>query len=275
MLKFIVLADLHLVPKGETSHSIDTGERMEKAFEFVNTHHNDADFMVIAGDIADHGEPAAYERFKDALGQLKIPTFLTLGNHDNRATFLKILGAEHADETGNVNHVIDMKGHRIIILDSSDPDTGGAGRFEQSQLNWLQSKLDEAKDLPVIIVLHHNITKFHVQTDFLILQDNAAFAKVVSSHRDIRQVISGHVHMNVSGSYKGIPFCTVAGCHYNIEPTLQSASGPIPARVARREGPGQIGIVLSNEDSTVVHMQNFLDGNDVMAAKHFVWKPRD
>ncbi|PCI05122.1 MAG: hypothetical protein COB78_00425 [Hyphomicrobiales bacterium] len=271
MLKFIVMADLHIVAEGKLSHSLDTNDRFEQAIEFVNSNHGDADFVVIAGDLADHGERAAYERFKSTLEKLKIKSFLTLGNHDHRPTFLEVFGAEQADDTGNVNHVIDANGHRIIVLDSSDSEAGGAGHLEPSQLEWLQSKLDEAKDIPVIIILHHNITKFHVQTDFIILQDNLAFAEIVSSHPDIRQVISGHVHMTTSGTYKSIPFCTFAGCHYSIEPTLETSSGPIPALVARREGPGQIAVILADENSTVVHMENFIDRNLVMASELFGW----
>lgn len=272
MLKFLVLADIHLVPEGTLSHGLDTADRFEQAIDFVNTNHADAAFVVFAGDIADRGEVEAYERFQTAVTALKVPHFTTLGNHDHRPTYLEFFGADKADETGNVNHVIDQNDQRIIVLDTSDPASGSAGKLEQSQLDWLQNRLDEAKDKPVIIVLHHNITKFHVQTDFIILKDNADFANVVLSHPNVRQVISGHVHMTTAGTYKGVPFCTFAGCHYNIEPTLETLSGPVPARVARREGPGQLAVVLSDADSTVVHMENFLDRHLVLAADLFTWK---
>ncbi len=272
MLKFIVLADTHIVPEGALSHEIDTMARLESAVAFVNEQHGDADFVVFAGDLADAGEAAAYTRFKAAIDPLAPPVHLTLGNHDHRPTFLEVFGAELATETGNVDHVIDEKGYRVIALDSSDPGLRGAGRLEPSQIDWLKERLAEALDRPVVVVLHHNITCFHVQTDFIILEDGAALADALNTHPDVRQVISGHVHMTVSGSFAGVPFCTFAGGHYSIEPTLESRSGPVPGPVARREGPGQIAVVLCDDTSVVVHMENFLDSHAVLPAENFQWR---
>tara|TARA_R110002020_G_scaffold109430_16_gene253162 strand:+ start:29492 stop:30304 length:813 start_codon:yes stop_codon:yes gene_type:complete len=269
LLKFIVLADLHIVAEGSLAHGLDTTDRLNKAIDFVNTNHADADFVIVAGDLVDRGDLPAYERFQKAIGRLERPVYLTLGNHDDRAVFLSHFGSEFAAETGNVDHVIDLNGHRVIVLDSSDRSVGGSGFLEVSQLAWLQARLDEAKATPVIIVLHHNITPLHTQNDFIILKDNAAFADVVRSHPDIRQVISGHVHMTTAGTYRGIPFCTLAGCHYSIDPTLESLSGPRPSPVARREGPGELAVVISDEDATVVHMEKFIDRHLVMAQELF------
>ncbi len=277
MLKFIVLADIHMVPEGSLSHGLDTADRLNQAVAYVNAHHADAEFVIFAGDLADHGEAAAYARFKEAINPLTPPVYLTLGNHDNRATFLETFPGLQAD-TGCIDHVIDTGGYRILVLDSSDPDAHHAGNLSDDQIAWLKTRLSEASDRPVVIVLHHNITKFHVQTDFIILQDNAAFADAVLSHPDVRQVISGHVHMTTAGTYKGVPFCTFAGAHYGIEPMLESASGPVPKdgsgglpSVPRREGPGQMAVVLCDESSVVVHMENFLDRHLVLAPELFKW----
>lgn len=279
MLKFVVLADIHIVPESKLSHGLDTLDRLEQAVAYVNTVHADADFVIFAGDLADHGEPAAYERFKTAIAPLTPPVHLTLGNHDHRPTFLDVMGKDHAHpNTGCIDHVIDAGGHRVIVLDTSDPELRGAGRLEPSQIDWLKARLDEAPDTPVVIVLHHNITPFNVQTDYIILEDNAVFADAVLSHAHVRQVISGHVHMTTAGNYKGVPFCTFAGAHYNIEPMATARSGPVTEEYAgyvspvpRREGPGQLAVVLCNDDSVVVHMENFLDRHLTLAPDLFAW----
>lgn len=278
MLKFVVLADIHLVPEGKLSHGLDTYDRLEQAVGYVNDTHCDADFVVFAGDLADHGEADAYARFKTAIAPLKPQTYLTLGNHDHRPTFLDTFPGTANPETGCLDHVIDAGGHRVIVLDSSDPDLHGAGRFEAQQLDWLSARLAEVPQTPVVIVLHHNIAPFSVQTDFIILEENAAFAKAVLAHGNVRQVISGHVHMTTSGNYRGVPFCTFAGGHYSIEPMLSTKSGPVPSAgghyvspVPRREGPGQIAVVLCDEDRVVVHMENFLDRHLVLAPDLFAW----
>ncbi len=278
MLKFVVLADIHLVPEGQLSHGLDTYDRLEQAVAYVNAAHGDASFVIFAGDLADQGEPEAYTRFKTAIASLTPETILTLGNHDHRPTFLETFGGMANADTGCIDHVIDAGGYRTIVLDSSDPDLRGAGRLTQAQLDWLSARLAEAAETPVVIVLHHNIAPFSVQTDYIILEDNDAFAKVVLSHGNVRQVVSGHVHMSTSGTYKGVPFCTFAGAHYNIEPMSTDRSGPVPSNrdgyvstVPRREGPGQLAVVLCDADSVVVHMENFLDRHLVLAPDLFVW----
>ena len=55
MLKFLVFSDLHLVDEGDTSHGLDTYSRFAKGVDWVNAHHADADFCVLAGDLADLG----------------------------------------------------------------------------------------------------------------------------------------------------------------------------------------------------------------------------
>ncbi|MEL6467411.1 MAG: metallophosphoesterase [Pseudomonadota bacterium] len=279
MLKFVVLADIHVVPEGQLSHGLDTLDRLKQAVDYVNDVHGDANFVIFAGDLADHGEAAAYARFKTAIAPLTPPVYLTLGNHDHRPTFLDVMGAGHANaDTDCIDHVIDEDGHRVIVLDTSDPELRGAGRLEARQIDWLKARLAEVPDTPVVIVLHHNIAPFDVQTDFIILENNEAFADAVLSHTHVRQVISGHVHMTTSGSYCGVPFCTFAGAHYSIEPMSIARSGPVPEErghyvspVPRREGPGQLAVVLCRDDGVVVHMDNFLDRHLVLAPDLFAW----
>lgn len=273
MLKFIVLADLHLVPEGDLANGLDTAGRVREAISHVNEHHGDADFCILAGDLADRGQPDAYRRLQGLIEPLTVPLHITLGNHDDRPAFLDIFSGLAA-ETGCIDKVIDLKGHRIVILDSSEPGRH-EGVLTTAQLDWLAARLDEAADRPVIVVLHHNITDLHVQTDFIRLQQNGAFIDVLKAHPDIRQVISGHVHMTTSGTLRGIPFSTFAGAHYSIAPTLQSRSGPVPNLAPRLEGPGQYAVVLADEASTVVHFENFFDRHLVLPLEYFRWKGAD
>ena len=270
MLKFIVISDLHIVPEGTLSHGLDTLERFETAVEFVNTRHHDADFVVIAGDLADRGEKAAYARLENLIAQINLPVYLTLGNHDDRDTFLDHFGPSFANaQTGAIDHVIDRQDHRVIVLDSSVPGRI-SGALDAAQMTWLAGQLSNAGDRPVIIVLHHNITRFHVPTDEIILENGSEFAALLASYGNVRQVISGHVHMSVSGQVQGVPFCTIAGSHYNIEPVLGAPDNKGSHHsVPRREGPGQIAVVLSDETSTVVHMENHLDRHLRMAPDLF------
>lgn len=263
-LKLVIMSDLHIVPEGEVSNTLDTAKRLAAAVESVNTHHADADLCILAGDLADLGEAAAYERLKGLIAPIALETHLMLGNHDDRGVFLQIFGNDHADENGHVQKVIDLKGHRVILLDSTEPGLVG-GVLCAARLDWLRARLDEARDRPVIVVLHHHALPLSMPVDDIILQDGAALLEVLRSHPDVRHVIAGHVHITTTGVWKGVPFTTLAGGHYNVSLNLPSHAVP----QERLEGPGQYAVVLADEDACVVHFENFLDRHPVIAAENF------
>jgi 3',5'-cyclic AMP phosphodiesterase CpdA len=268
------MADLHIVPETELSYSLEASARTQEAIGFINNNHADADLLVIAGDLADRGDAASYRRLKDLLAEIDLPYVITLGNHDDRPSFLAEFGDIVDPETGKMDRSVTLDGCGIVILDSSEPGVS-SGRLSAVQLDWLSKRLAEHAATPVVVVLHHNICPLHNQNDRIILEERDAFIHVLRGHPDIRTVVSGHVHMTASGTYRGIPFSNFAGNHYSIEPTLQSLSGPVPAPVRRREGPGQIAVIIVDQDSAVVIKENFLDRHLVLAQELFPTKRRD
>jgi Icc protein len=260
-LKFIVLSDLHVVPPGEVSMTLDTGERLERAVDAVIERHGDADFCILAGDLADMGQPAAYEHLKAIIARLPIPVHLTLGNHDHRPTFLDIFGADFAHpHTGKVDKIIDAKGYRIIVLDSSEPGRAD-GVLEQVQIDWLQARLDEAADRPVVVVLHHNANALHIRSDVIRLLEPDAFIAALRTHKDVRQVIAGHVHITSTASWHGIPFTTLAGGHYSASFNVDKPEAP----VRRIAGPGQMAVVVGLPDRTTILFDDYIDANATIA----------
>ncbi len=258
-LKLVVLSDLHIVPEGETSLGLDTTARLMAGIAAINARHADADLVVIAGDLADLGDRASYLRLQDSLAALTVPLSITIGNHDDRPAFLDVFGADQAAETGFVDRVIDLKGYRIILLDSAIEHGRHDGRLEPAQLDWLTARLDDAEHRPVIVILHHHANPLRTAVDEIILQNGAEFADVLARHPDIRQVIAGHVHYTSTAIWKGIPFTTLAGGHYSVTIPLD---GSEPQRLW---GPGQMAVVLGDADHTLVHFDNYLDGNAVLS----------
>jgi len=255
-LKFVVMSDLHLMPKGELSMTLDTGARLEEAVNAVVERYADADFCILAGDLADLGQPQAYEHLKAIIARLPIPVHITLGNHDRRPAFLEVFGDDFAIETGKVDKVIDIKGYRIILLDSSEPGRVD-GVLEAVQLDWLRARLAEAMDRPVIVVLHHNANALHIRSDDIRILEPAAFIAALKTHPDIRQVIAGHVHVTSTASWHGLPFTTLAGGHYSVSFNVDQPEAPI----RRIDGPGQMAVVIGTPDRTTVLFEDFIDGN--------------
>lgn len=263
-LKVVIFSDLHLVPEGEVSNTLDTTARLKEGVAHFNAHHSDADLLILAGDLADLGEAEAYLRLADTIKDFSVSPQLMLGNHDDRPTFLATLGAEHADENGFVQKVLDVKGHRVILLDSTEPGLV-AGRLCETRLSWLRARLAEAADRPVIVVLHHHVVPLRTNVDRIILENSDAFLDVLSTHKDIRQVIMGHVHVTTTGTWRGIHFTTLKGGHYGA--TIELNGGPVPAEMT--EGPAQYATVLSDAETTMVHFENYIDRHVTIARENF------
>ena len=253
-LKFVVLSDLHVMPQGELSVTLDTGARLEQAVEAVIARYDHVDFCVLAGDLADLGQPEAYRRLQSIITRLPIPVHITLGNHDDRASFLSVFGNGFVAETDKIDKVIDIKGYRIILLDSSE-----AGRVDgvltEAQIAWLHARLAEAMHRPVIVILHHNANALHIESDNIRILDPGAFIDALKTHPDIRQVIAGHVHLTSTATWRGLNFTTLSGNHYSC-----SVDQPhIPMR--KLTGPGQLAFVIADQDSTTVLFDDYIDGN--------------
>ncbi|WP_323013060.1 phosphodiesterase [Devosia sp.] len=258
-LKFLVMSDLHLLPQGQLSLTLDTGERLERAVDAVIARHHDAAFCILAGDLADRGEPAAYERLKTIIARLPIPVHITLGNHDHRPSFLEVFGPGFAAETGKLDKVVDAGGYRIVILDSSEPGRVD-GVLEAAQIDWLRARLAEAADRPVIVVLHHNTNALHIASDHIRLLEPTAFIAALKTHPDIRQVIAGHVHLTSTAFWHGLPFTTLAGGHYSVDFNVDRPDLP----VRRLTGPGQMAVVVGLPERTTVLFEDFIDGNEAI-----------
>lgn len=250
-LRFIVLSDLHVVPKGEFSLTLDTGARLEQAVDAIAERYSNADFCVLAGDLADLGQPAAYQRLKSIIGRIPIPVYLTLGNHDDRDAFLSVFGSTYIAETGKLDSVLDVKGYRIILLDSSEPGRVD-GVLTEGQIAWLRARLSEAIDRPVIVILHHNANALHIESDDIRILQPWPFLDALKTHPDIRQVIAGHVHLTSTATWRGIAFTSLSGGHYYC--TVDQPHVPM----RRLASPGQMAFVIGTADSTTVHFDNYI-----------------
>lgn len=254
VLKFVVLSDLHLGRPGAAVNGLDTGARLSAGIAAINRDHADAAFVLVAGDLADRGEAAAYHHLRDRLSGLARPFHLTLGNHDDRAAFLSVFGAAEADTEGQVSRVLDAEGYRVVLLDTSEPGLVG-GRLCAGRRRWLAARLDEAADRPVIVVQHHHANPLWLPVDTIMLEDPAGYAAILARHPDIRMVIAGHVHLPTCGLWKALPMTTLAGSHYSVSPHLPGQ----PGRQRRLEGPAQMAVVLADAEGVVVHFHDYLD----------------
>lgn len=267
MLTFVVMSDLHLGPEGAAVNGLDTGARLSAAVESVNAEYPDAAFVLLAGDLTDEGQPEAYAHLAKRLEPLRAPVHLALGNHDRRPVFLECMPDAVTDADGFVQFVIDAGGYRVVVLDSSEPGLVH-GVLCARRLAWLEARLDEAQDRPVIVVVHHHANPLRMPVDRIPLLEPEKLLASLGRHPDVRMVIAGHVHRATAACWRGVPFVTLSGNHYDVSPWVTGA----PGRQKVWEGPAQYAVVHADADGVLVHFHDYINRHIELADGLFPWR---
>lgn len=270
LLKLVVMSDIHLLPKGEVKRDLDTAPRFKSAINDLNKFHADADLCVFAGDITEKADTKAFSHFDEIRAANGLTQRVMLGNHDDRNVYLAHASDPMLDENGFVQGYDDIKGHRIIMLDSSDPGVLHSGLCDQ-RLEWAAKCLNDARTtgLKVILLLHHNPCALQMPVDTYRLAEPEKLLKVLrESEADIIQILAGHCHISSAGSWGGFPCATISGNQHRVEPFLRGRTG----QQVCYEAPAQYAVILSDGINCAVHFHNYVDHSAVMDPGHFPCK---
>jgi 3',5'-cyclic AMP phosphodiesterase CpdA len=112
-----------------------------------------AAFALLVGDLVDGGTTEQCQAMKDILGKLKVPYYVTCGNHDpktqtDRSAFTTAFG-----EKLNVSWEVD--GWQFVGMDTSDGTKSGGFDCHKETLDFaasLPAKLDKSK--PTFVYTH-------------------------------------------------------------------------------------------------------------------------
>ena len=222
-MKIVVMSDIHIRAAGDICGRSPQAF-LRRAIGHIAVHHGDADLCVLLGDLTDEGLPAEYKDLADLLSALPMPIAYTLGNHDNRANFLKQFREVPRDANGFVQSVADVGQRRCVLLDTNVPGYHG-GRLDGGRLEWLEETL-AASDRDCLVFLHHPPidTALPAFAD-IALDDIEAVDTCLSRHSEkVEAVFFGHCHMSVSGMVGRIPAFGLRSLIYQIMPNLADES---------------------------------------------------
>lgn len=248
-MKLVHISDIHLTCPGERMGGLDPHRRFAQALQEVRARHQDADRIIITGDLTHWGEPQAYTALKDALNDLPCPVRLLMGNHDDRTNFVNAFPDHPRDESGYINYAEDLDGTRLIYLDTTAPCTH-AGHFGADRLAWLDAQLQGCSQARLF--MHHNVMTLGQPAEdkiALVEADRPAFAALLQRHAaKIDYLHFGHIHALCTGTYCGIPFASVRSTGNQSLPDFTEEEllhgGPMAPSFA---------IIEANEDMTVIH----------------------
>ena len=249
-MKLIHLTDLHLMPPGQTLWGLDPFARLDAALTDIAAHHADADLCVITGDLAEKGDVAANEMLRDRLKRFPLETHLLLGNHDDRANYLKVFGG--ADANGHVQHAIMRDGCHLLFLDTLKGPPSSAGLYDAPRRQWLKAELERVGGAPSWLFMHHPPFDIgHALMDLIKLDDAEDFAALLKGH-DIRHIFFGHAHRTISGSWHGIGFSALPSLNHQ----LPLVGGSV--ETVYSDEPPMYAVVTLSAEMTVVHSDAFL-----------------
>ena len=141
----------------------------------------DVKFVLLSGDLTQDAEPWNIDALRKILDDLKVPYFVTLGNHDlSRVPHEKkdqpitlskytVAGAFIGDSRGH-DTGIDYYAHEVakdlvlINLDCSRaqvfvrrPSNDFGGAIDPGQMRWVEATLKKNQKKTVVVLTHHNL----------------------------------------------------------------------------------------------------------------------
>jgi 3',5'-cyclic AMP phosphodiesterase CpdA len=249
-MKFVHLTDLHLVPPAQKLWGFETLQRLDKCLADIVKYHADAEFCAISGDLAERGEIEAYAALKKRLANFPLPVHLMLGNHDDRANFLKVFGGPA--EGGFVQHRVIRSGRHFLFLDTLKGGSSSAGLLDGPRRSWLKNALAETNSAPVYIFMHHQpFSIHHPLMDLIPLEDGEGFGDLLKGH-NVRHIFFGHAHRTISGQWRGISYSALPGLNHQ----LPLVDGSVPTIYS--DEPAMYAVVYLNGEQITVHSDAFL-----------------
>jgi 3',5'-cyclic AMP phosphodiesterase CpdA len=243
------ISDTHLLAGGGKLYgSVDSEAHLRRLFSDVEASGAQPEAIVFTGDLADHGEPDAYERLRaivePAANRLGAQIIWGMGNHDERGAFRRSLFREHPSQRP-VDRSYDVNGLRVLTLDTSVPGSHH-GEVSADQLDWLAEELSIPAMHGTILAMHHPPIPSVLDLAVLVeLRDQAALAEVLEG-TDVRSILAGHLHYSSTASFAGIPVSVASASCYT-----QDLNVPVGGTRAR-DGARAFNLVHVYAD-TVLH----------------------
>ena len=211
------LSDTHLLAGGSKLYgSVNVEARLAELFAEVEASGAQPEAIVVTGDLADKGEPGAYQLLRQIVEpvatRLGARIVWVMGNHDNRSAFRTELFGELPSDAP-IDRSYDLNGLRLITLDTSVPGHHH-GAVSEQQLLWLAEELRVPAPDGTILAMHHPpIPSVLDLATAVELRDQQALADVLRG-TDVRSIIAGHLHYSSMAMFAGIPVSVASATCY-------------------------------------------------------------
>jgi predicted MPP superfamily phosphohydrolase len=188
--------------------------------------------LVITGDLArSRGGADAYENVKSLLAPIarERPIHMTVGNHDDRDSFLYSFTGSTDTGTAIKDKYITtaMAGPiRMVLLDTLLYVNMFPGMIGKLQRIWLETYLRMSDNTPTVLCFHHT-----PRADLL---DMRRLAEIITPIRKVKALVFGHSHKYEYSELDGIHLINLPAVGYNF--TGSQPVGWVEARMTDHAG---------------------------------------
>lgn len=217
-MRIAATADLHFSPANQTALRDE-----------LNKVRDDADVLVLAGDLTNYGQPSEMEPLLNALVRIRVPTIAVLGNHDYEcgkeqelvkmmaAAGIKVLdgSAYERDGVGFAGTKRFVGGFgRGILTAFGEPEIKSFVRASIEEALKLERGMSQLRSPKRIVVLHYAPIAATVRGEdpqIMAFLGTSRLAEVIDRHgADL--VLHGHAHHGAldGQTLAGIPVRNVA-----------------------------------------------------------------
>ncbi|BAZ67258.1 MAG: metallophosphoesterase [Pelatocladus maniniholoensis HA4357-MV3] len=226
--RFAIVSDLHIaLPHTIWNHPsrFHLVEVSVSGFESVLEHLTqlDLDFILLPGDLTQHGEPENHAWLAQRLAKLPFPAYVVPGNHDVpvfKANEQSIAFADFPSYYSKFGYTDSkqpyytcqvLPGVRLIGLNSNlfNDQEEQIGRLDIEQLRWLEEVLATTGDELVLVMIHHNVVEHlpnqsrHPMANRYMLENAGELLSLLQRY-GVRLVFTGHLHVQDVAYSQGI-----------------------------------------------------------------------
>ena len=214
------VSDTHLLGGSKLLYgSVESDAHLQATMDQLERSDIRPQAIVFTGDLADLGEPEAYERLKaivePAAERMGATIIWVMGNHDERPHYSSLLFGEQPTDAPQ-DRVYDIDGLRVIAFDTTVPGYHH-GEMTDAQLEWLAAELATPAPHGTLLALHHPPvpTPLLWAMEMLELHGQDRLAAVIEG-TDVRGILGGHLHYSTHSTFAGIPVSVAAATCYTL-----------------------------------------------------------
>lgn len=247
------LSDIHLVPGEHLRRLVDPLANLDRAIELIACSRCRPEAILCTGDLADTGDPEAYQLLRERIGRLTAATgaiaVFVPGNHDARAAFKQHL-LEESPEAVSADDPIDQVhlfgGLRVISMDTTVAGND-AGALSVDQLEWLRGQLAIPAPDGTVLAVHHPPIASPIQPMARLALAEPEALQAVIEGSDVCLVVAGHNHHASAGMLGRMPVWVSPALSYRSDALDSAQYSPLTGSAFTR-----IDVIESRPLVTVV-----------------------